>query len=89
MSQQRTLYSAKRQTMFCHVYGRFQISLAVVIITSVSETVRLPMTELHGFFFSRSADLQNDSLKIYFVFTTTRIKLILQTRKFLRLDALI
>ena len=51
MSPQRNLYSAKRQTMFCHVYCNFQISLAVVIITSVSETVRLPMTELHGFFF--------------------------------------
>ena len=88
MSPQRNLYSAKRQTMFCHVYCNFQISLAVVIITSVSETVRLPMTELHGFFFRR-ADLQNDSLKTYFVSTTTRIKLILQTRKFLRLDALI
>ena len=88
MSPQHNLYSAKR-TVFCYVYHQFQLSLPVVIITSVSETVRLPMTELLGFFFLRSADLQNDSLKIYFVFTTTRIKLILQTRKFLRLDALI
>ena len=67
MSQQRNRYSAKRQTMFCHLFYQFQISLPIVIITFVSETVRLSITELHGIFF-RSADLQKWQSKNIFCF---------------------
>ena len=63
MSQQRNLYSAKC-TMFCDLFYQFQISLPIVIITFVSETVRLPITELHSFFF-RSAVLQWQSKNIF------------------------